>query len=255
MRPVRACTSTELSAFRSLEWSFSTALFGGVSSGTVQWPPGSVPGRTIRSVLLLSSVHLAFQSCSTFGFSRSSHCSIGCPIYFSTHCLPAEAGMSGACLCPRLILSRTLIAVQASLICLARPVFQSRAWNRAILPFSQRSSGGTYASVSSCLIGVALNAPSTCRSQLLLHSYSINFLLEMVNWQLEHKRLSRCCRRQAAHCDGDSHSGDHRYRNSELMGYLPKQLYCSPFTLLIRGIFRRHLIAVREIAHLDFAPI
>jgi hypothetical protein len=35
MRPVSACTSTELSAFWSLEWSFSTPLFGGVSSGIV----------------------------------------------------------------------------------------------------------------------------------------------------------------------------------------------------------------------------
>lgn len=109
IRPVRACTSTELSAFRSPEWSFSTALFGSVSSGTVWRPPGSVPGRTIRSVLLPSSVHLAFQSCSIFGFSRSSYCSTGCPIHFSTHCLLAEAGVSGACLCPRLILSCALI--------------------------------------------------------------------------------------------------------------------------------------------------
>ena len=38
MRPVRACTSTELSAFWSPEWSFSTALFGGVSSGTLLAP-------------------------------------------------------------------------------------------------------------------------------------------------------------------------------------------------------------------------
>ena len=155
MRPVRACTSTELSAFRSPEWSFSTALFDdGVSSGTgtVRRPPGSVPGRMIRSALLLSSVHLTVQSCSTFGFSRSSHCSIGCPIHFSTHCFLARLGCQGpaSCLCPRLIPSRTLIVVQASLICLARPVFSSRAWKRAILPFSQRSSGETYASVSSC---------------------------------------------------------------------------------------------------------
>ena len=62
MRPVRACTSTELSAFRNLEWSFSTALFGGVSSGTgtARRPPGSVPSHTIRSALLLFFVHLAF---------------------------------------------------------------------------------------------------------------------------------------------------------------------------------------------------
>ena len=46
------------------------AMFGGVSSGTVRRPPGSVPGRTILSALMLSSVHLAFESCSTFRFSR-----------------------------------------------------------------------------------------------------------------------------------------------------------------------------------------
>ena len=34
MGVVRACTSTELSAFRSLECSLSTALLGGASSGT-----------------------------------------------------------------------------------------------------------------------------------------------------------------------------------------------------------------------------
>ena len=131
-------------------------------------PPGSVPGCMTRSAFLLLSVHLAFQSCSTYGFSRSSHCSTGCPIHFSTHCFRAVAGVLVACPCPCLclILSWALIAAQASLICLAKPVFSSPTWKRAILPFSQRSSGGTYASVSSCLIGVALKAPRTCRSPL-----------------------------------------------------------------------------------------
>jgi hypothetical protein len=132
--------------------------------GTIWRPLGSVSSRTIRLVLLWFSVHLAVQSCSTFCFSRSSHCSTGCPIYFSTHCFRAEARVLGACPC--LILSCVLIAAQASLICLAKPVLSSRTWKRAILPSNQRSSGGTYASVSSYQIGVTLNAPSTCRNPL-----------------------------------------------------------------------------------------
>jgi hypothetical protein len=156
IRPVRTCTSTELSVFRSVECSLSTFLSGGVSSGTSWRPPGSVPGRTIRSCFRCSSVHLAFQPCSTFGFYRLSHCSTGCSIHFSTHCFRAVAGVLIACPCPCpclcLILSWALIAAQGSLICLARPVFSSRAWKRAVLPFSPRSSGGTYASVSSWTI-------------------------------------------------------------------------------------------------------
>ena len=38
-KPDSARTSTELSALRSPEWSFSTALFGGVSSVTAWRPP------------------------------------------------------------------------------------------------------------------------------------------------------------------------------------------------------------------------
>jgi hypothetical protein len=155
---VRACTSTELSAFLSPECSLSTASFGGVSLG-IALLPGSVPGRTILSTLFRSLFHLSFQSSSTFRFSCSSHCSIGCPVQFSAHYFRAVPGVSIACWWFRVLArvrsrSCILMAVQAFLICLARPVFSSRAWNRATLLFNQRSSGGTYASVSSCLIGV-----------------------------------------------------------------------------------------------------
>jgi hypothetical protein len=169
MRPVRACTSTEFSAFRSPEWSLRALLFGNMSSGTVWRPGGSVPGYTTRYVLFWCFVHLAVQSSSTFHFSRSSHCSIDCPTHCSTHCLRAAAWLASTWL--RLPLRPALrarscvwIAAQASLICLARPARSSRAWKRAVLPFNQRSSEGMYASVSSCRIGIALNAPSTSQS-------------------------------------------------------------------------------------------
>jgi hypothetical protein len=85
IRPVRACTSTEFSAFWSPEWSSSTALFGGVASG-IAWlllgVPGSVPGCTTCSSFLCSVSHRAVQSASTFCFSRSSHCSMGRPVHF-----------------------------------------------------------------------------------------------------------------------------------------------------------------------------
>jgi hypothetical protein len=130
------------------------------------WAPGSVPGCRTLSVLFRSLFHLVVQPSSTPRPSRSSHCSIGCPIHFSTHCFRAVAGWLVACCLPLRVRSCVRIAAQASLICLARPVRSSRAWKRAILPFNQRSSGGTYASVSSCRIGVALKAPSTWRSPL-----------------------------------------------------------------------------------------
>ena len=117
MRPVRACTSTELAAFRSLEWSYSTALFGGVSSGTVRWPPGSVPGCTIRLALLLSSVHLTFQSGSTLGFSRSSHCSIGCayPLSHPLSCRSWGVPPSGSKLHPNCRAGVSVLPGQAGL--------------------------------------------------------------------------------------------------------------------------------------------
>jgi hypothetical protein len=96
--PVRACTGTELSAFWSPEWSSSTALLGGVASG-IAWlllqVPGSIPGCTTRSSSPCSVFHLDVQSASTFCFSRSSHCSMGCPVHFSTHCLRMLAGVAG----------------------------------------------------------------------------------------------------------------------------------------------------------------
>jgi hypothetical protein len=145
MRPVRACTSIELSAFRSPAWSLSAPLSGGVSSGTALWAPRSVPGCRTLSVLFRSFFHLVVQSSSTLRPSRSSHCSIGCPIHFPTYCFRAVAGVLVACCLPLRVRSCVGIVAQASLICLARPVRSSRAWKRAILPFNQRSSGGTYA--------------------------------------------------------------------------------------------------------------
>src|SRR5450432_1254323 len=56
------------------------------------------------------------------------------------------------------------IVLQAFLIFCAIPEYSILAWKRATRPLSQRSSGGTYDSVSSWRIGVALNAPSTVRS-------------------------------------------------------------------------------------------
>jgi hypothetical protein len=59
IRPVQACTSTELSAFLSPEWSLSTALFGGASLGIVLLPR-LVPGGTTLSTLFQSLFHLSF---------------------------------------------------------------------------------------------------------------------------------------------------------------------------------------------------
>jgi hypothetical protein len=113
--PVRACTSTELFAFWSHKWSFSTALFGGVSSGIARLP-GSVLGYATCSSLLGSASHLFVQSASTSGFSRSSHCSIGWPIHFSTHCLRTLAGVAGigSCRC-RCLQVRSCIQIAALL--------------------------------------------------------------------------------------------------------------------------------------------
>jgi hypothetical protein len=97
--------------------------------------PGSVPGRTIRSCIRCSSVHLSVQHASVFCFSRPSHWSRGCPNPCSAHRFRAVAGVSPI---GRLLRIRSCvrIAVQASPVCLARPVRSSRAWKRAILPFS-----------------------------------------------------------------------------------------------------------------------
>src|ERR1700716_1119823 len=101
-RPVWACTSIELSAFLSPACSLSTCLLGGGSSITTQLPPGSVPGCTTRSCFLWSFFHLSVQSASTLGFSRSSYCSIGCPIHFSVHffCKSARVSRIRRCRCP-----------------------------------------------------------------------------------------------------------------------------------------------------------
>jgi hypothetical protein len=132
---MRACTSTELSTFLSLECSLSTASFSGVSLGiALLLLLGSVPGRTILSTLFrsLSLFHLSFQSSSTFRFSCSSHCFIGCPVQFSAYCFRAVLKVSIACWWFRVLArvrsrSCILMAVQAFLICLARPVFSSCA--------------------------------------------------------------------------------------------------------------------------------
>jgi hypothetical protein len=125
IRPARACTSAELSAFLSPECGLSTALFGGVSSG-IALLLGSIPGRTTLST--------PFWSFSTFRFPRSSHCSIGCPIQFSTHCFYIVTGVVPDVLLAYWFLlwvwvwSCTWMAVHAFLIYLARPVRSSRGW-------------------------------------------------------------------------------------------------------------------------------
>ena len=96
IRHVRACTSTELSAFLSPEWSLSTALFGGISSG-IALLPRSAPGRATLSTIFGYFFHLAVQSSSTFRFSHSFHYSIGCPIHFSTHSFRVVASVLLAC--------------------------------------------------------------------------------------------------------------------------------------------------------------
>jgi hypothetical protein len=58
---VRACTSTELSAFLSPECSLSTASFGGVSSG-IALLPGSVPGFIYIINLLVYAIQLLVLS-------------------------------------------------------------------------------------------------------------------------------------------------------------------------------------------------
>jgi hypothetical protein len=143
MQPVRACTSTALSALWSLECILSTCPFGAAFSGITPLFPRSVPGRITRPCLLCSFIHRSIQLATTLRFSRSSHYSIGWPSHSSTRCFRATPGVSGAChlLCPR-VRNCIRITAQAPCICLARPDFLSLAWKHTIRPFSQRSNGG-----------------------------------------------------------------------------------------------------------------
>jgi hypothetical protein len=75
IQPVRACISTELSAFQSLAWSSSNLLLGRLSSKTgaeIVWrSPGPAPGRTTCSALFRSLFHLLVKSSSAFCFSKN----------------------------------------------------------------------------------------------------------------------------------------------------------------------------------------
>jgi hypothetical protein len=122
-RPVRACTSIESLAFLSPACSLSTCLPRSGSSRTTQLPPKSVLGRTTRSLFLWPFFYLSVQSASTLGFSRSSHCSTGCPIHFSVHFFRNNAGVSEIRRCRRPRVRNCIrIVVQASCICIAIPV-------------------------------------------------------------------------------------------------------------------------------------
>ena len=139
-------------------------------SGTTRLFAGSVLGRTVQPSLLFSACHLSSQSRRTSFFSCQSHCCSGIPVHSSTQsfrfvpgvasCVLASCVLSNRC---RLVRRRIRfrIVLQASLIFCAIPECSSLAWYRAILPWSQRSSGGTYDSISSRRIDVALNAPRT----------------------------------------------------------------------------------------------
>jgi hypothetical protein len=72
IRPVRAWTSSALSALWRSLWSPKTRPDGGVSSGTTWWFPRPLLGRTRRPSLLFSAYHRFFQSWRTSFFSCQS---------------------------------------------------------------------------------------------------------------------------------------------------------------------------------------
>src|SRR6266487_6307258 len=117
--------------------------------------------------LLFSACQRFSQSQRTSFFSRQSYWSSGLLVHSSTQSLCLAPGVSASSsvwlAAWRFVQHRILVRIvlHASLIFWAIPERSSRAWNLATCLFSQRSNGGTYDSVSSMRIGVALYAPST----------------------------------------------------------------------------------------------
>jgi len=170
MQPVRAWTRTELSAFRRFLWSARTFAVGSVSSGiagesVMDWSPS-------RLRLVAFSRHLVFQFFRTRVFKVPSQDSKSS---FSNHFKASVRAVSNGVwflasrelvLFQRLPRTWRRIGALSERINCAIPVRSSRLWKSAALACSHRSIGGIYASVSSCRILVALNAPVTIRRAL-----------------------------------------------------------------------------------------
>ena len=188
---VLAWTSKALSAFQRFLWSKSTCAVGAGSCPT-QPPPRSAPGQSRQlSCVPHALIQRSVQSRATSNFSLWSHCPISFLIYFLVHSRLAMlsvvfAGLFRVLRTRKRLRSLFQTAMHVFQITFLIPELSIQAWYLAMRLLSQRFISGTYASVSSLCVDVALNTPRTARKPLFCSACSLTarpfgFLLTLVS--------------------------------------------------------------------------